>query len=71
LSVVSFSDVIFLFFVPWLGARTLGALPAPLLEMMEVTGLIVLLISQRWLEGSARFLARKSVLERSERQRRF
>jgi hypothetical protein len=71
LSVVSFSDVVFLFFVPWLSARTSRALPVPLLEMMEATGVTVLLVSQRWLEGSARFSIGKSVLERSERQRRF
>jgi hypothetical protein len=39
--------------------------------MMEVTGVTVLLVSQRWLEGSARFSAGRSVLERSKRQRRF
>jgi hypothetical protein len=64
------ATVVFLFFVPWLSARTSGVLPAPLLEMMEVTGVTVL-VSQRWIKGSARFSAGRSVLERSERQRRF
>jgi hypothetical protein len=44
------ATVVFLFFVPWLGARTSRVLLAPLLEMMEATGVIVLLVSQRWLE---------------------
>jgi hypothetical protein len=60
----------FLFFVPWLSARTLVVLPVPLLEMMEATGVIVLLVSQRWLEESARFSPGRSVLERSVRQRK-
>jgi hypothetical protein len=60
--------VVFLFFVPWLGAKTSGVLPAPLLEMMEATGVIVL-VSQRWLEESTRFSPGRSILERIMRQR--
>jgi hypothetical protein len=61
------ATVVLLFFASWLGARTLGALPAPLLEMTEVIGVTVLIVSQRWLEGSSRLLAEISAPERSER----
>jgi hypothetical protein len=64
------ATVDFLFFVSWLGARTSGVLPVPLLEMMEATGVTVLLVSQRWLKESARFSPERSVPERSVRQRR-
>jgi hypothetical protein len=58
--------VVLLFFTPWLGARTSGALPVALREVMKVTGVAVLLASQRWLEGSTGFLAGRSTPERSE-----
>jgi hypothetical protein len=37
---------------------------------MKVMGVAVLLASQRWLEGSASFLAGRSAPERSKMQRR-
>jgi hypothetical protein len=49
---------------PWLGARISEAL------LLEVTGVIVLPVLQRWLEESISLSARRSAPEKKERQRK-